>query len=408
MCKVKLIPWQLGLLDIHFIQTGRGVSAFYIFPDGTTLLVDAGDMSDTQTRVSTPRTSRRVPDFSRTAPGWIVEYIRRFGPHGMATKLDYALITHWHDDHFGEIDAQSKLSKTGAYRMSGIMEVGDAIQIDCLIDRGFAFPILGQEDGTMLDAAWQRDYVQRTNDDGGLVATINEYLKFVNYHKRHSGMRHELFTVGSCEQLVLKYAACDYPRFRIRNLCGGGRVWTGEAQDNIVVVTRRDENNLSAAFKLNYDAFKFFTGGDISGMDKSTTQSDMDSMEAHVAPLIGAVDVATLNHHGSRDSCNPYYVRTLRPRVWIGQSWSSDQPGEDAFRRLISSKLYPNARDLYATDMLDSLKLVIGDVLDESYRSLHGHIVVRVQAGGQNYSVSVLDMYDEQWPLLACRDYLAR
>ena len=58
--------------------------------------------------------------------------------------------------------------------------------------------------------------------------------------------------------------------------------------------------------------------------------------------------------------------------------------------------------------MLDSLKLVIGDVLDESYRSLHGHIVVRVQAGGQNYSVSVWVMYDEKWPLLAGRGYLAR
>ncbi|MEP6494314.1 MAG: hypothetical protein ABJF01_16645 [bacterium] len=29
-------------MDIHQISTGRGNSALFIFPDGTTLLVDAG------------------------------------------------------------------------------------------------------------------------------------------------------------------------------------------------------------------------------------------------------------------------------------------------------------------------------------------------------------------------------
>jgi len=36
-----LPAWQEGHLDIHHINTGRGAAAFYIFPDGTTLLVDA-------------------------------------------------------------------------------------------------------------------------------------------------------------------------------------------------------------------------------------------------------------------------------------------------------------------------------------------------------------------------------
>ncbi|RPI20839.1 MAG: hypothetical protein EHM61_26170, partial [Acidobacteria bacterium] len=36
-----LPPWTEGTLDIHQINTGRGNAAFFVFPDGTTLLVDA-------------------------------------------------------------------------------------------------------------------------------------------------------------------------------------------------------------------------------------------------------------------------------------------------------------------------------------------------------------------------------
>ena len=35
--------WKPGELDIHFIQTGVGEQTFFIFPDGTTMLLDCGD-----------------------------------------------------------------------------------------------------------------------------------------------------------------------------------------------------------------------------------------------------------------------------------------------------------------------------------------------------------------------------
>ena len=35
--------WRQGELDIHFIQTGTGEQTFFIFPDGTTMLLDCGD-----------------------------------------------------------------------------------------------------------------------------------------------------------------------------------------------------------------------------------------------------------------------------------------------------------------------------------------------------------------------------
>ena len=34
--------WHLGEMDIHLIHTGQGESTFFIFPDGTTMLLDCG------------------------------------------------------------------------------------------------------------------------------------------------------------------------------------------------------------------------------------------------------------------------------------------------------------------------------------------------------------------------------
>ena len=43
----KLSPWTEGMLDLHHINTGRGDAAFHIFPDGTTMLLDAGELDPT-------------------------------------------------------------------------------------------------------------------------------------------------------------------------------------------------------------------------------------------------------------------------------------------------------------------------------------------------------------------------
>ena len=61
--------WKKGEMDIHFIYTGRGEANFYIFPDGTSMLTDAGDH-----QASVPMTDPK-PDLSRRAGEWISRYI---------------------------------------------------------------------------------------------------------------------------------------------------------------------------------------------------------------------------------------------------------------------------------------------------------------------------------------------
>ena len=39
-----LSPWRPGTMEFHHIYTGHGESVFHIFPDGTSLLIDAGQL----------------------------------------------------------------------------------------------------------------------------------------------------------------------------------------------------------------------------------------------------------------------------------------------------------------------------------------------------------------------------
>ena len=61
------IAWMEGYLDLHHINTGRGDVAYYIFPDGTTLLFDAGEQDPTDPRTNSARNSVIRPNNSTRA-----------------------------------------------------------------------------------------------------------------------------------------------------------------------------------------------------------------------------------------------------------------------------------------------------------------------------------------------------
>ncbi|MEC7262706.1 MAG: MBL fold metallo-hydrolase [Bacteroidota bacterium] len=392
--KQQLPAWEPGFLDIHHINTGRGDAAFMVFPDGTTMLVDAGDMSETHPRTTSNRNAQLVPNRSKTAPEWIVDYMDQFLPKRQERKLDYALITHYHDDHFGEIDSLRKIAP-GGYQLTGIMEVGTLIPIKKLIDRGFESPI------NLKDPKVQAE--ERFSSDAyGMVPTLKEYWKFIDVQSKKVGLVNEALKVGSSDQIILKNNPKDYPEFSIQNIASNGNIWTGY-DDSFYALFKQGEypgeNPLSNGIRIDYGKFNYYTGGDISGID-GMGQTDMDALESHVAPVIGPVDVATLNHHGNRDSQNPFYVRTIRPRVWIQQNWTADHPSEEVLRRITSTQLYPGERDIFSTIMLQGTKDVIGGRLDQ-YKSQKGHILVRVYNHGNSYDIYVLNDSSEEREILA-------
>src|SRR5262249_12840223 len=117
-----LPPWMPGTLDLHQITTGHGNAAFFRFPDGTTMLLDAGDSGGGVAHTE-PR-----PDASRSPGEWISRYITHM-VGGSNVRLDYAVLTHFHDDHMGGITMKSKPAASGDYLLSGVTEVGSIIPI---------------------------------------------------------------------------------------------------------------------------------------------------------------------------------------------------------------------------------------------------------------------------------------
>jgi hypothetical protein len=73
----------------------------------------------------------------------------------------------------------------------------------------------------------------------------------------------------------------------------------------------------------------------------------------------------------------------------IVPAWHASHPDHGVLRRLVSPRVYSPA-DLFATTLLDAPRAVFS-YLREPFKSSEGHIVVRVQPGGEAYRVFVLD-----------------
>lgn len=394
----SLPPWKEGYLDLHHINTGRGSSAYYIFPDGTTMLVDAGEMNPLSERVNSPRNSVIRPNNSKQPYEWIAHYIKQVAPQKTKPTLNYALITHFHDDHFGSWYPGAPLSANKEFVLTGITGVGELIPIQQLFDRGYP--------GYNYPVSYAT-YMRILNiKDSGFLRGSQNYQRFVSSTK---SMKTSLFDAGSRSQVVLKYNANAYPNFYVQNVKANGKIWTGKNNETISQFsgidttnpkTWPDENTLSLALTIHYGPFVYYTGGDNPG-NVFYGEAKWRDVETPIAKAVGEVDIATLDHHGNRDAINEFFVKTLRPRVWIGQSWSSDHPGHEVLIRMTTPFLYDGPRDLFATNMLEANRIVIGPLIDRSYKSQQGHIVVRVLPGGKTYYVIILDDSREDMPVKA-------
>ena len=100
--RAETLPgWQPGLLDIHHISTGRGATAFFILPDGSSLLVDAGAQYPTPAMDKFATAPK--PNGQRRPGEWIARYITRRLKPFRTPAIDTFLLTHFHSDHMGEV-----------------------------------------------------------------------------------------------------------------------------------------------------------------------------------------------------------------------------------------------------------------------------------------------------------------
>ena len=360
--KGRTLPaWSEGYLDIHTISTGRGECIFLILPDGTSIVVDAGEFSREGKKY---KNVLQRPNAQTRPTKAFGDYIRHFNPYD---AVDYFNLSHFHMDHMGNMEPEYTKCAEGDYTLTGVMALYHQVPFREVIDRAY-----GAYDSLKVKAM--------------SVKVMDEYKKFLDYHVAKGNIKASQFELGAVNQFAMKHNAAAYPNLRIENVCSNGYVWSdGKAVD--VYEGIRDkirENAASCGFVVRYGKFDFLTAGDIG---------DYYDLELRVAEAVGEVEAVKAHHHLSPHSmCQPS-MEVLSPQTLVATSFyvRDIQPDKSKFGYIDNLGC-----DIYCTS--------VGESLLEQYpkeyavcKATSGHIVIRVAPKGDSYMVYTLDDTDSKY-----------
>lgn len=346
--------WSEGYLDIHTISTGRGECILLVMPDGTSLVVDAGEFY----RQGKKYTNIEQRPNAQVRPTKVfADYIRHFMPN--KDIIDYFNVSHFHMDHMGAIEPEYKRDAEGGYVLTGVTALYHLLPYREIIDR--AYP----------------DYEELLGSAAS-TNSANNYRKFIEHNKDKNGLKISRFELGAVNQFAMRYNASAYPTFRIENICSNGYVWENGKAVNVYANKTPRENAASCGFVVRYGKFDFLTAGDIG---------EGNDLEYRVAEAVGRVEAVKAHHHLSPHSMCEKSMEVLLPRVMSVTSFYNReiQPDQKKFDFITQ-----NGCKIFCTS--------VGEEMLEAYPTAYqmcdatsGHIVFRVEPEGKRYWVYVLD-----------------
>jgi competence protein ComEC len=176
--------------------------------------------------------------------------------------VDYFVASHFHTDHVGNIHF-----------------AGDSVGGISWAVQSYGFQV-----GTFLD---------RGRAPAGNSSTQGEYLGWVE---------------GLGNHRVVDRSGADWidlgPDVRVEILAAAG---VG------VAAPGSGENGFSLPVRVTFGDLELSLAGDLTGI----CDADTADVESAVAPLMGAVEVYKVNHHGSQSGTNLTWVRALKPQVAV-------------------------------------------------------------------------------------------
>ena len=364
--------WRAGELDIHFIHTGTSENTFMIFPDGTTMLLDCGHV-----RRRAPGYADAIPPApsgERRAGEWVRRYIERLIPQ---REIDYLMVSHWHSDH-----------------IAGIPDVAESFRFLNYYDH--QYPNVGQ---------YRRDVDAESFDS---------FQKWLASALR-GGMKREPFTVGAKDQLHLLHDPTNYYGrvFQIRNLAANGVMWDGKdrlidvAGEHVKATGEKTirENALSAAIRIRYGGFSYYTGGDLEG-DFTSADGKKFNYETRVGEVTGPVSVCKTNHHSFPAAMQDGFIKAVKPQLFLSSAWSPNQQNIITLKRMASRENYEGER-VVAYGAIPEFKMRQFKLHGfDGCLAPTGHAVVKVNPGGFAFRLYTLTSQDESMRIVAIRNFL--
>ena len=363
--------WKPGEMDIHFIHTGTSENTFFIFPDGTTMLLDCGHVKKRKPGYADALPP--MPSGRRRAGEWVRRYIKRLIPQ---REIDYLMISHWHSDH-----------------IAGIPDVARSFRFLNYYDH--QYPNVGK---------YRRDV-----DD----EDFDVFQKWLEPAVK-AGMKREPFKVGAKNQICLQHDSANYYRrvFEIRNIAANGVMWDGKK--NLVDVAGEhvkqtgqqyiNENPLSAAIRIRYGDFTYFTGGDLEG-DFVGADGKKFSYEERVGEVVGPVCVCKTNHHAFFPSMRDAFVKSVRPQLFLSSAWSPNQQNVVTLTRMMSRENYEGDRFVAYGAIPDFRMRQFEKLGLTRYLTPPGHAVVKVVPGGFAFKLYTLSAKDESMRIVGVADF---
>lgn len=377
--------WKEGEMEIHHIYTGRGESNFMIFPDGTTMLIDAGDWDPKDY----PKMCELLPDSSRRAGEWVARYVRHMNPD--KEQVDYLMVSHFHNDHTGDSfnSARRTEGREPNYVLTGIAEAGETLRFRKVFDRGYP----------------NYNYPLPIDDPD-----VTNYRAFLKWQSEQFGLQQERFEVGAQNQIALRKNPENYNgSFSIRNLAANGEIYSKQEKKNIRYYDLNPENNTSyqnentksLAIRIAYGPFRFYTGGDVSGSLLDSIGNSVN-LEEKVAEACGPVDVCKANHHAYKDAMPESFVKQIHARNYIISTWDYEHTQPEIISRMTSKELYAGERTVFSTYIPEALrKEYAAEKWMQSVCPENGHIVVKVYNKGRKYKIYVLSAVKENYSVKA-------
>jgi beta-lactamase superfamily II metal-dependent hydrolase len=260
-------------LEIFFIDVEGGQSTLIVTPAGQTLLIDAG---------YGPRAGRggdpAIPNITGRDPDRILAAARAAG----VDRIDYLLITHFHNDHVG-----------------GVPDLASKIPIGTFIDYGMP---LGTD--RMATNGFRAYEPVRDHASEHLQPQPGDRLPL-------RGITVDIVSAAG-ELMTTPLAGAG----QVNGACAGLEDFPEDGTENF----------RSIGMVLKFGAFRFVDLGDLSG----------NTLGKLVCPanLVGEVSVYLVAHHGNYDSNVPALVAAFRPQAAVMNNGAFKGGDPESFKTL--------------------------------------------------------------------------